>query len=137
MKRALFLLCLALVALPLRAAGLSETTVKASAVIPSQDVTLLGPGITPLTGGSTLVVRRVEAMGDTTRLLLHGARGSARLAVKMPSRSAAGLAVGTQLSVAAEETGSALMIGKRLVAFIPNETGASLLRHSPAGSPTP
>jgi len=58
---------------------------------------------------------------------------SVSIRVSRESAAAASVAVGTVVQVAAEATGWALSAGGRLLTFIPNEIGRSLLYHSEYG----
>lgn len=85
-----------------------------------------------IAGSGQLVVAGVQTLGDAAIVTLRGASeaGTASLKVSREVAGAASLAVGTVVQVVAESSGYALTVAGRLIAFIPNEAGRSLLHHS-------
>lgn len=87
--------------------------------------------------GSMLVIEGVEKAGDSVVIVLkgvgQGVSDATTVSVKVGA-SAIGntsLAVGSAVKVVAEGSGHALYLSGKLIAFIPNEIGKSLVHHSP------
>jgi hypothetical protein len=83
-------------------------------------------------GGSQFVVTGVEVSGEVAKLALEGVGNSVRTVAEVSAdvAGAASVGIGTSVRVVAESTGTALIAGGRLLAFIPNELGRSLLFHA-------
>lgn len=90
-----------------------------------------------LVAGSTLVVVGVEQVGAALVVVLKGAGKAASEAATVSVRVAAStvgtasLAVGSAVTVVAEGSGQALYLAGKLIAFIPNELGRSLVYSAP------
>lgn len=82
-----------------------------------------------LAAGLSLTVVAVEVTAGAVYWVLRSASDGARLSLKISARAAEGLAVaaGTVLLCTALSTGWVLMAGSEVVAFVPNQIGASLL----------
>src|SRR5687768_7377081 len=74
-------------------------------------------------GGSQFVVAGIEVSGEVARLALEGVGHSVRTTAEVSATvaGAASVGIGTSVRVVAESTGTALIAGGRLLAFIPNE----------------
>ena len=83
-------------------------------------------------GGSQFVITGIEISGEVATLALEGVGHSVHTVahVSATAAGAASVGVGTSVQVIAESTGTALMAGGRLLAFIPNALGRSLLFHA-------
>lgn len=84
-----------------------------------------------LSAGATLTVVAVQATAYGTVWVLQRASDGARLSVRWSAdgAKAASMVAGTVLSVAANSAGWLLVSGSEVMAFIPNELGASLIHH--------
>ena len=110
----------------------ADSVTDASAVSAVSMLALAGTAAWAAHGGSQFVVTGIEVSGDVAKLALEGV-GSAVRTVADVSATVAGAAsvgVGTSVQVIAESTGTALIAGGRLLAFLPNELGRSLLFHA-------
>lgn len=85
-----------------------------------------------IAGSAILSVKAVEKVGDSVVVVLEGASEVATVSVKVAASAAgtASLAVGSAVKVVAEASGHALYLAGKLIAFIPNEIGRSLVHHS-------
>lgn len=87
--------------------------------------------------GSMLVIEGVEKSGESVVIVLKGVAQGVSEATTVSVRVAASaigntsLAVGSAVKVVAEGSGYALYLSGKLIAFIPNEIGQSLVHHSP------
>jgi hypothetical protein len=97
----------------------------------ASEVVAAGPTAV-ITGSGELLVVGIQAAGDVVIVTLRGASEAGTASVKVSQHVAAttSLAVGTAVQVTAESAGYALSIAGRIIAFIPNEIGRSLLHHS-------
>lgn len=86
---------------------------------------LVTGSIGALTLAGTAVVTGVEAVGDGSVVVLRGVGGAANASIRLAG--GVSLAVGTVVEVVAVGTGCALMQAGRMIAFIPNEVGRSLV----------
>lgn len=82
--------------------------------------------------GGSLVVMGIEAAGEGILLTLKSSADTTAVSVRIPAATAgaASVAVGTTVQAVAESTGYALMASGKLIGFIPNEVGKSLIHHS-------
>ena len=81
---------------------------------------------------ASLAVIAVETVGESVVVVLNDVSTGASISIKA-SGEALGqgvMAVGTVLAVAAGVAGYSIYQGSRLIAFIPNEIGKSLVHHS-------
>jgi hypothetical protein len=108
------------------AAG-SGLSILGSAITASATVKLVE---TTVASGGRLVVSALEPVADGLRVSFRavGASVDASATAVVTVGRDASLAVGTVVSIAAEATGYALVTAGRIIAFIPNELGQSLLR---------
>jgi hypothetical protein len=85
-----------------------------------------------VTGNAYLVVGSIQAAGESVTVVLRSASeaGTASLRLSRDVAAGASLAVGTVVQVTAESTGYVLSVAGRVIAFIPNEIGQSLLHQS-------
>lgn len=91
-------------------------------------VSVLAP-VAILSAGARLTVAAVESSAEGTAWVLERASDGARATVRWSGRAAglASVAVGTVVEVSAMSTGWLLSAAGRVLAFIPNALGASLL----------
>ncbi len=82
-----------------------------------------------------VVIASVETVAEGVVVVLKGASAGAEASVQLSGAAAAGLsdAAGKAVAVTATSTGHMLVMSGRVLAFIPNETGKSLLHHSRVG----
>jgi hypothetical protein len=87
-------------------------------------------------GSGQMVVSSVQSVGESTTVALKNISNGAAVSVKVASSALreAGVSVGTAVQATAEASGYALMASGKLIAFIPNEIGASLLGSSQTGA---
>jgi hypothetical protein len=91
----------------------------------------LGP-VLAVTGSGYVIVGLVEGSGDVIKLTLESVQGGAKLLVEL-SRStvnASGAAIGSAVQVTATASGTLLVVSGKVLAFIPNKLGETLLEHS-------
>lgn len=87
--------------------------------------------------GSILMVDAVETAGESVVVVLksvgQGVSEAGTVSVKVAASVVgnASLAIGSSVKVVAEASGHALYLSGKLIAFIPNEIGKSLVHHSP------
>ena len=90
-----------------------------------------------IVGGAQLVVEGVQHLGESMLVVLRpvgqGLSEASTVTLKFFVSAVGGisLALGTTVQVVAEASGHALYYAGKLIAFIPNEVGRSLLHHSP------
>jgi len=137
-KQTVFYMALLLsLALPAHAAGnASEASGNASAML-SLGVGSVVFGSASLAAASgQMVVESVEKTADGVLLVLWGVGKGASEAGKFSVRivgdvsGATSTTVGQSVQVVAESTGHALVASGKVIAFIPNEMGKSLIHHS-------
>lgn len=123
------MLCCAV--MPLRAESVAHPS-QGSAELSAASGLLVMGSVSVLAGSGQLVVGSIEATGDVVTVVLKGASeaGTASLQISREVAGAASLAVGTVVQVSADATGYALHAAGKLIAFIPNEVGKSLLYHA-------
>lgn len=82
-----------------------------------------------------VVIASVTTVADGVVVLLQGASSGVEASVQLSGAAALGLsdAAGKAVTVTAISTGHLLVLSGRVLAFIPNETGKSLLHHSRVG----
>lgn len=107
---------------------LSEASTKMS----TASSTIVAGSTTVITGSGQLMVTGIEAAGESLLVTLKGASDAGTVVLKISSAvaGAASLAVGTTVTIFAEATGYMLTASGKLLAFIPNEVGQSLLHHA-------
>lgn len=86
-------------------------------------------------GVTTLSVQGVRVLGDGLELSVKGAGQVSAFSVRVPAAMVGGLslAAGTVIEVTAEAFGHLLRASGKVIGFIPNELGRSLLHHAPIG----
>lgn len=88
---------------------------------------------------TTLSVQGVRASGKMVELSVKGAGKVSEFSVRVPAAMVGGLpiAAGTLIEVSGDGLGQLLKIGGKLIGYIPNEIGKSLIHHAPipGGSP--
>ena len=110
----------------------ADSVTEASAASAMSGLAVAGTAAWTAHGASQFVVTGIEVSGEVAKLAMEGVGNSVRTVANV-SASAAGAAsvgVGTSVRVVAESTGTSLIAGGRLLAFIPNEVGRSLLFHA-------
>ncbi|WP_241048700.1 hypothetical protein [Achromobacter xylosoxidans] len=83
------------------------------------------------TGASFVVTGVAQLSADTTELILESASGAAKVSVRVGASVVRGLGVSTGAAVqaVAASTGTVLVTSGKVLAFIPNTVGESLLHH--------
>lgn len=90
-------------------------------------------------GVTTLSVQGVRALGKGVELSIKGAGHASEFSVIVPSVMMGGLSVaaGTIVEVTTDGVGHLLHLSGKVIGFIPNELGRSLIRHAPVGPGAP
>ncbi|MFM9436571.1 phage-related tail protein [Janthinobacterium sp. CG_23.3] len=130
MKR-LVSICLLCAAAASAHAGNSELSTASENVGMASGIVLLG-SMSLLAASGYVVVEGVEAVADGSVVVLKGAANAGAASIKLTGEAARGLslAAGTVVSVVAVSTGHALVLSGKIIAYVPNEIGKSLLHHS-------
>jgi hypothetical protein len=121
-----------LIAQPATAQDASRASANASADVSMVAGSVVAGSTVLLVGGSILTVYAIERAGQSVVLVLKKGSEVATVSVKASAELSgkASVAVGSSIQVAAEASGYALMASGKLIAFIPNEVGKSLVHHS-------
>ena len=108
--------------------GVSDAS---TALSVASGLVVAGSALTASAAGN-LSVEAIRVVGESTVLVLRGIGSAAEVSVQISSALARDLsiAVGTVVRVVADGVGYAFMSGARMVAYIPNEAGRSLLHHA-------
>ena len=79
-----------------------------------------------------LTVVAVQTVGESVVIVMRGASEAVTVSVRTSAKLAqeASVAAGSAVRVVAESVGHALYVGARLIAFVPNEIGRSLIHHA-------
>ncbi|MEC5159577.1 MULTISPECIES: hypothetical protein [unclassified Janthinobacterium] len=130
MKR-LVSICLLCAAAASAHAGNSELSTASENVGMASGIVLLG-SMSLLAASGYVFVEGVEAVADGSVVVLKGAANAGAASIKLTGEAARGLslAAGTVVSVVAVSTGHALVLSGKIIAYVPNEIGKSLLHHS-------
>ena len=85
-----------------------------------------------LANGGNLIVSGIGTAGESVLLTLKSSAETGAVSVRIPAAvvGTASIAVGTTIQAIVESTGYALLASGKLVGFIPNEVGTSLIHHS-------
>ncbi|MDF0604109.1 hypothetical protein HZU77_000370 [Neisseriaceae bacterium TC5R-5] len=94
-----------------------------------------GPSLGPvlaITGSGYVIVGLAEAGSDLAQVTLESVQGGAKLMLDMSKSAlrASGAAVGASVQVTAVASGTLLVTSGKVLAFVPNQLGESLLEHS-------
>ncbi len=91
----------------------------------------LGP-VLAVTGSGYIIVGLAEGAGDVVKVMLESVKGGARLSLDMSKSAfkASGAAVGASVQVTAVASGTLLVASGKVLAFVPNKLGETLLEHS-------
>lgn len=130
-KRAVLVLSLSLCALPAAADSVSrssQASLAASGLIVQGSATMLA-------GSTMLTVVAVQAAGDAARVVLQKAGEASTITLQIASEvvGATSLAAGASVQVVTEAAGYALVHAGKLIAYIPNEVGSSMVHQSRSG----
>ena len=92
---------------------------------------VLGP-VLAVTGSAYVIVGLVQGAADMVRLTLESMHGGAKLLVEISRSSveASGVAIGSTVQLSAIASGTLLVVSGKVLAFIPNKLGETLLEHS-------
>jgi hypothetical protein len=128
---ALMLLCCSLAAGAAEQQGSTDLS-NASELVAEGSATVVVGSLSAVAASGTVVVDSVVAVGDASVVVLAGASDAARATVRLSGRAAreASLAAGASVDVVATSTGCLLVSAGKVLAFVPNEIGKSLLHHS-------
>jgi hypothetical protein len=134
MKRPVFVVPLAalLLATNLLAKSLSDASVDAS-TYPSQIVgAVIFGGASLVVASGALTITAIEKTADGVVVVLGGASETIKISIKDTGDTSGipTLATGQRVQVIQEATGTALMVAGKIIAFVPNDLGKSMLHHS-------
>ncbi len=117
--------------LQVAAAGGSGLSNASEALSAATGLVVLG-SLSAVAASSYVVVASVETVAEGVVVVLKGASTGVEASVQLSAAAAAGLsdAAGKAISVTATSTGHMLVMSGKVLAFIPNEIGKSLLHHS-------
>ena len=116
---------------PQASAGDASTTpTTASRNLSAAGGEVVSGSATALAGSGQVVVASLAVGGETAVLMLRGASSAAEAVVRIPATAlqAAGVGLGTVVTLARETAGYALLAGGYLIAFLPNDDTAALAR---------
>ncbi len=113
------------------AASVNASAASATSVAATGSVIVEG-GALALSALGTAVVASVETAGDVSVVVLRGVSDAATVTLRLVG--GASLVVGSVITVVVTATGYALMTAGRMIAFVPNEIGRSLVRQRPLAS---
>lgn len=110
----------------------SQASGHASGLLSQGTSTVVAGSAEALADGASLTVEAVEASGDALLLTLHDAARAAGVVVRVGGLAAGGLSVaaGTTVEVLADASGTALRNSGRVIGYVPNAVGKSLLYHA-------
>jgi hypothetical protein len=128
----LFALLLMMCACLDAAARAGSEASQASAAIPAASGMVVQGSMMSLAGSGQVIIKSIEAMGESTVIVLQGVSEGATASIRLSGQVARELSVaaGTAMKVVAMSTGHLLVASGKAIAFIPNEIGMSLLHHS-------
>jgi len=94
--------------------------------------TVVAGSVLSVAVGGSMVVISVRAIGDGLEVVLEGASDASTATIRLSGEAAKGLSIaaGTVVSVTAVSTGHLLVASGKVLAFIPNEIGKTLIHHS-------
>ncbi|MGB9988151.1 hypothetical protein [Pseudoduganella rhizocola] len=94
--------------------------------------TVVAGSVLSVAVGGSMVVTSVHAVGDGLEVVLEGASDASTATIRLSGEAAKGLSIaaGTVVSVTAVSTGHLLVASGKVLAFIPNEIGKTLIHHS-------
>ncbi len=106
-----------------------------SSTLSSASVEVVAGSAAALVDGGELLVSGIVTSGEFVIVTLKGAAEVGTVSLRIPAAIAGtvSLAAGTTVQVVTEVAGQALHASGKFIAFIPNETGKSLLHHSARG----
>jgi hypothetical protein len=104
----------------------------ASELVTQGSATVVYGSLSAVAASGTVVVESVEVAGEASVIVLAGASGAARATVRLSGQAAraASLVAGASVNAMATSTGTLLVAGGKVLAFIPNEIGKALIHHS-------
>ena len=78
------------------------------------------------------VVSAIDVAGASGTVVLKGVSDAAEVSVRVPAQmlSEAGVSIGTTVSAVADASGTLLVAGGRVLCYVPNQVGRSLLGSS-------
>jgi hypothetical protein len=124
-------LSLAIAAAPAAADSVGHAS-RGSAYLSLGSGVIVAGAASMVVGSGQLIVEAIETTGDSIIVVVRSASqaGIASLRITREAADAASLSVGSAIEVLGESTGHALTAAGRLIAFLPNELGRSLLYHA-------
>lgn len=123
-------LCLS--ALPAQAQQASTASSALSAGVSEATGSIVAGTISTLAVAGSLTVMAIEKIGESVVLVLKEASTGADVSVRVSGKALGNvsLATGAVITVVASGAGYALYSLGRMIAFIPNEVGRSLVHHN-------
>lgn len=123
-------------AAPVHAAsnGGSNLSHASEALSAAAGIVVLG-SLSAVAASGYVVIASVDTVAEGVVVVLRGASSGVEASVHLSGAAALELsdAAGKAIAVTATSTGHMLVMSGRVLAFIPNETGKSLLHHSRVG----
>jgi hypothetical protein len=104
----------------------------ASQLVTEGSATVVYGSLSAVAASGTVVLDSVEVGAEASVIVLAGAAGAAKAAVRLSGAAArqASLVAGASVNAIATSTGTLLVAGGKVLAFIPNEIGKALIHHS-------
>lgn len=135
MKRLLTICLLCAATLPCAVQAAPSELSRASENIGGASAVVLLGSMSMLAASGQVVVASVETVGEGSVVVLKGAADASGASLRLSGQAARelSLAAGTVVGVVAVSTGHALVLSGKIIAYIPNEIGKSLLYHAPVG----
>lgn len=140
MKTSSLVLALSISLAPFAAANAADpsTTLSRSSQLSGASVglvagTVVFGSLSAIALGGAATVTALEAAGESTNVVLTNATTGAKASLRVASDGlrTSGIAVGSALEISVVATGTTISCAGKLVAFIPNELGRSLLHSAP------
>ena len=116
---------------PALAQNASTASANSSAALSMATASLVAGSAATLATASQLTVAAMEVVGESVVMVLKDVSKGVEVSVQASAKVAgnASLAVGSVITVTASAAGWSLYQAGRLIAFIPNEVGRSLIHH--------
>lgn len=88
--------------------------------------------VVAVAGASFVVTGIVQLSAETAEVIIDSVNGAAKISVQVASSALRGMAVsvGTAVRAVAASTGTILVVSGKVLAFIPNAVGQTLIHHA-------
>ena len=110
----------------------SAASADASAAMSQATASVVVGSASVLATAASLTIVAIEKSGESVVIALKDVSSGAAVSIKASAKSIgnASMAAGTVLTVSVSAAGYSIYLAGRLIAFIPNEIGKSLVHHS-------